>query len=171
VRRAALILALTSTPAVALTPLPPCELAEAGMVIGAVGVLGDYDANSGVTVERYANNHKVVNDVYTPVSAPVPQLEDFNGVRVTHCASGDFLAIRGVDVTEVSSALAATEFLRGAVQSGKRPTFAQVERAARAVYGGVIRLRETEQTCGCNTYYPDLKPAGMTAFGARTDIE
>ncbi len=141
------------------------------MEVRDVQILGGYDALSGVIVESYWNKVEAKGGVYTARPAPVHELDDFRGVRVTICATGEFLAIRDVDPVEVSSALAATEFLRGAIKAGKQVNARQVQKAAKAVYGPVIHLRETEETCGCNIYFPDLRPAGMTAFEARTDIE
>lgn len=166
------VLALTGLPGLALTPLPPCDgVVEAGMILFRVQPLGDYDAQTGATVEDYSNAMRVVDTVYVSRPGPTPALNKFSGARVTFCPTGEFVAIRGAGVEAVSNSLAATEFLRADVQAGRRVSFADIKRAARAVYGDVIVLRETEQTCACATFFPDLKPGGMTRFEDRTDVE
>jgi len=170
--RAATLFALVGSQAMALAPLPPCDgVAEAGMQIGDIQVLGGDAAESGVTVERYGNSIDLQDNVYVSRPGPVPALNEFHGVRVTSCSTGDFLAIPQVEVDTVNGSLAATEFLRASVQSSRRVTFGAVRQAAKAVYGKVIVLRETEETCSCSVYFPDLKPARMTAFEDRTDVE
>lgn len=158
-------------PAAALTPPLPCDpVKEADMTVSDVQILGS-TMNSGVTVEYYANATTLIDTVYVRRPGPVPELTDFAGVRVLACATGDFVAIPGASAGSVNSSLSATEFLRARVQSDKPLRFADVKKAAKAVYGKVIVLRESEQTCGCNTFFPDLKPAAMTGFTDRTNVE
>ena len=172
-RVATIVGILTGTAAQALTPLPPCEGMEAGMVTYGLTVLDPDTHASGVTVEYYQVNSQPdasPEGVYTDQPAPVAELEGFYGVRVTHCASGDFHAIDGGGNTDaVAAALAATEFLRSEVQAGKRVGRNDLASAVRAVFGKTPKLKETEETCGCSVYFPDAKPAGMTPFENRTD--
>jgi hypothetical protein len=158
----------------ALTPPPPCELREAHMQVGDVQELGDYDSNTGVVVERY-NDPSVPNaeGVYVNLSAsPVKALHGFTGTRVTHCASGRFLALKDrFDPYEVNTAISATEFARSSVQAKKPVSFDALRRAAQALYGDYLVLRETEETCACNIFFPDLRPAEMGRYLDRTDIE
>ena len=169
---AAVAMLLTGVPGLALTPAPPCEMTvEAAMTVYYMLPLGGYEVQSGAVVEAYGNARTTDGAVYVNRPAPTRELEDFTGVRVTFCPTGDFLAIRGQNVDAVSTSLAATEFLRADVQANRRVSFAKLRRASRAVYVDVMVLRETEQTCGCAAYFPAMKPDGMTAFDDRTDID
>jgi hypothetical protein len=173
IRRALLLSVLAATPAQALTPLQPCEGMEAGMVTYGLYPL-DPDTNaSGVTLESYQVDFQPddsAEGVYRNQPAPVGALSDFFGVRVTHCASGTFFAIDTRNgPSEVAAALAATEFLRADVQAGRAISRGDLSSSVRAVYGKQLRLTETEETCGCSVYFPDLKPKGMTPFENRTD--
>jgi hypothetical protein len=173
VRWVILLSMLTGTAAQALTPLPPCVGMEAGMNTYDLYPL-DPDTNaSGVTIEAYQVETKPDDSpegVYRDQPAPVAALNGFYGIRVTHCASGVFHAIDTRNgPTEVSAALGATEFLRSKVKAGKPVSRGDLAAAVRAVYGKQIQLRETEETCGCSVFFPDLKPKGMTPFENRTD--
>jgi hypothetical protein len=173
IRLATLIAILTGTSAQALTPPLPCEGMEAGMNTYGLMAL-DPDTNaSGVTVEYYQVDSQPdasPEGVYRDQPAPVADLDGFYGVRVTHCASGAFHAIAGGgEPRTVAAALAATEFLRGKVQAGKAVGRNDLASAVRAVFGKQLKLRETEETCGCSVFFPDAKPAGMTPFENRTD--
>jgi len=164
---------LTATAAQALTPLPPCEGMEAGMNTYGLYPL-DPDTNaSGVTIESYQVDNQPDDSpegLYRDQPAPVAALDGFYGIRVTHCASGSFHAIDTRNgPSEVAAALAATEFLRTEVQAGKPVSRSDLASAVRAVFGKQLRLKETEETCGCSTYFRDLKPKGMTPFENRTD--
>lgn len=162
---------LIAAPAAALTPLPPCNVEiEADMTVYDVQRLGDSDT-AGVTVEDYANATTLTDTVYEPRPGPVPALNGFSGARVTFCATGDFVAIPGQNASTVNSSLSATEFLRGKLQKAQPVRFADLRRAAKAVYGDVIVLRESDETCACSAFYPDLRPAGMTAYADRTDVD
>jgi hypothetical protein len=164
---------LNATAAEALTPLPPCEGMEAGMVTYGLYPL-DPDTNaSGVTIESYQVDYQPddsAEGVYRNQPAPIDALTDFQGIRVTHCASGAFFAVDTRNgPSEVAAALGATEFLRDEVKAGKAISRNDLRSAIRAVYGKQLQLRETEETCGCSVYFPDLKPKGMTPFENRTD--
>lgn len=167
-----LCLAAAFGPAQALTPLPPCIGTESGMMTQGVTDLGPAGQTTGVTVESYAVRFSPGADgVYRDGPAPVPALKGFNGIRVLHCASGQFFAVETNMAPEtVAAVLSATEFLRGDVQGGRRVSVGDLAQAIRAVYGKHIRLRETEETCGCNWFYPELRPASMAPFRARTDV-
>ena len=173
IRRVILLSMLTAPAAQALTPLPPCVGMEAGMHTYELSPL-DPDTNaSGVTVEFYQVDSQPDDSpegVYRDQPAPVAALNSFYGVRVTHCASGVFHAIATRNgPSEVAAALGATEFLRSKVKAGKPVNRGDLAAAVRAVYGKQLQLRETEETCGCSVYFPDLKPKGMTPFENRTD--
>lgn len=172
-RAAILLCVMTATASQALTPPPPCEGMEGGMVTYGLYPL-DPDTNaSGVTIESYQVDFQPdasPEGVYRNQPAPVDALTDFQGIRVTHCASGTFHAIDTRNgASEVAAALGATEFLRDEVQAGKAVSRNDVASAIRAVYGKQLRLKETEETCGCSFYFPDFKPKGMTPFENRTD--
>ena len=144
--------------AVALTPPPPCDREENGMMTHDVEYLGD--ETSGQTIETYLNK-TTADGIVAGAPGPIPQLDNFNGVRVTDCRSGHFVAIHGVGQREAYAALTATEFLRPRLKAGKAVRVQDVRRAADALYGGehylrVLTLRETEETCGCNALYPGL---------------
>lgn len=143
----------------ALEPLPPCfNTVESGMLIGAPVPLG-HD-RSGIMIEGYEDDR----NGGTP--APPDSLKGFSGMRIVACASGRFLTL-DTDAYNDSSdiSLPATEFLRRAVQDGRPLKFDNVVRAARAVYPGRVALfRETDETCGCSVFFPNLKPAELKAF-------
>jgi hypothetical protein len=148
---------LAGGPALALVPLPPCEIEEGGMSVGQLTALGE--GKSGVVLESYNNTVRLVGTVYEQQPGPVRALDDFYGVRATHCASGQFLAIKGsYSPDTVAAALGATEFLRANVKAGKAVGFSDLIQAVTAVYGKPITLRETEETCGCQSYFPGLWP-------------
>jgi hypothetical protein len=165
-----------AAPAVfAMAPPLPCEGTEGGMTTHALTVLDPDTARSGVTVERYQVDMRPdasPQGVYRPVPAPVPALDGFFGVRVVHCASGTFLAIDTDQASvTVAAVLASTEHLRPLVQAGRRVGLSDLEAAVGAVYGRPIRLRDTEETCGCSTIFPDLRPPANRPFGERTDTK
>jgi hypothetical protein len=168
---AAAAFAASLGPAVALAPPLPCEGSEAGMSTYEMTVLDRDLGKSGVVIERYQVD-MVLDDtgVYQPGKGPVASLDGFFGVRVIHCASGYFHAIDTTqDAVTVAAVLSATEYLRAKVQGGKAVTRTELASAVRAVYGKQIRLRETEETCGCNAAFPELRPKGMRPFPERTD--
>jgi len=169
---AAALIGSVST-AQALAPPLPCEGYESGMITHDLTILDPDLHKSGVTIERYQvdmqpdDSH---NGVFRPVPAPVAALDGFFGVRVMHCATGHFHAIETTQRTAtVAAALGATEFLRASVKDGQPVSRAELADAVRAVYGKQIQLRETEETCGCNGAFPELRPKGMTAYEQRTD--
>jgi hypothetical protein len=165
---------LAGTQAVALTPLPPCHVNEAGMNVYDLRSFGRYEPAGGVTVENYQVEMRpddTPEGVFREVPPPVPSLSGFFGVRVTHCASGTFFAVDTRDGPDsVVAALGATEFLRAKVQRGQAIGREELGTAVRAVYRDAIRLRETAETCGCSTYFPDLRPGGMTPYADRMDV-
>ena len=167
----AMMAALTALPVHALTPPLPCQGTEAGMSTYELTVLDPELAVSGVVLERYQVGTAPGPDgVYADLPGPVGALEGFYGVRITHCASGIFHAVRtDQSSSTVAAALAATEFLRAKVQDGRPVARGELAQAVRAVYGKQTRLRETEETCGCSVMFPDLRPRGMTPYGERTD--
>jgi hypothetical protein len=161
----------------ALSPPLPCEgVYESNMGVASPVPLGgwpqgDAAIGSGVTVETYYNRSVVAGDTYQDLQAPVPDLVEFSGTRLVHCASGTFFAINGQDAETVGTAIAATEFVRPLIQSGELVTVQALRRASTALYGSVIELRETEQTCGCAAYFDALKPAGQGPFHMRSDVD
>lgn len=151
----AIALCLLAMPAVALTPLPPCETVESGMRVSDGQSFGYY--GSGFVTEEYSNAVEAdagADGVFDQLPAPLPQLQGFYGYRVTDCKSGEFLAVD--DFGKSSEHLLATEFLRSKVQQEKPFTMADVRRAAAALYKGqdiqMLTLRETEQTCACKEF-------------------
>ena len=167
--RAGVAVMIGVTPALALTPPLPCESSESNMTTYGLQALYP-TGESGVTVEHYYNSVVQHGDALVNAPAPVAQLQGFRGVRVTMCSTGDFLVIPDQDPVSVAAALSATEFLRADLQAGRPVTFDALRRAARVVYGAPLVLRETEETCGCSWYFPDLKPASMANFENRTDV-
>lgn len=166
----AVLVALVALPAQALAPPPPCEGTEAGMSTYELTAL-DPDWKSGVVIERYQVGSAPGDDgVYADLPAPIEALEGFYGVRITHCASGIFHAVKTDQRPgTVAAALSATEFLRGKVKAGQPVGRGELAQAVRAVYGMQTRLRETEETCGCSVAFPELRPKGMKPYGERTD--
>jgi stage V sporulation protein SpoVS len=162
--------ALAALPAHALPPPLPCEGTEAGMSTYELTAL-DPQAKSGVVLERYqADLAPDASGTYPPGPGPVGALDGFFGVRITHCASGIFHAIKtDQGPGTVAAALAATEFLRAKVKAGQPVGRGELAQAVRAVYGMQTRLRETEETCGCSVAFPELRPKGMKPYGERTD--
>ena len=158
-------------PVLALTPPLPCTgVYESDMHVYDVTPLGGHDYAAGVVVENYSVRQIVVNSVLVGAPPPVPDLAGFSGARAVHCASGTFFAVPRTDAGEAAMTLAATEFLRPQVLAGEQVTVDALRRAVRALYPEAIELRETEQTCGCDWFFPDLRPAGQTPFGERTDV-
>lgn len=154
----ALMLGLNTGAAVALTPIPPCmNEYESGMGVDDARTFGH--AESGFIVEEY----RYLGD---PAPADLPKaLTRFYGGRVVDCRSGKIVAVNHKDQEEINAALSATEFLRAAVQGEKRIRFNDVQRAAKAVFGeDVMVLRETEETCGCNAYFPGLRPSSLAPY-------
>ncbi|MEQ8898927.1 MAG: hypothetical protein RID23_17745 [Roseovarius sp.] len=150
------VCALWAGAALALTPMPPCDGEENGMMTHDVEYLGD--ETSGFTIETYLNKTSA-DGIVAGAPGPIPQLDNFNGVRVTDCRSGHFVAIHGVGQREAYAALTATEFLRPRLKAGQAVRTQDVRRAADALYGGesyvrVLTLRETEETCACREFYP-----------------
>ena len=161
----------TLTPAFALAPPLPCEgVYESDMYVYGPQPLGGYDYSPGVVVEGYGIRQIVVDTVYVGAPPPVPELADFSGARAVHCASGAFFAMPRADGNLAALTLAATEFLRPQVRAGEMVTLDALRRAVRALYPDAIELRETAQTCGCEWYFPELRPSGQTPFGDRTDV-
>ena len=170
-----LTLGMTSVPVMALTPPMPCTgpasgpgaglgLTEDSMWIGPPQSI----AGTGLVVEGYGNALLQTGDAIYAAPAPIPELEDFHGIRVTHCASGEILAFRSSDSAgTVATAIAATEFLRARVQAGKAATAGQMKRAVKALYGTPLVLRDAQETCGCNAYFPALRPEGITPYAPR----
>ena len=116
-------------------------------------------SGSGFIVEDY----RYLGD---PAPASLPKaLTSFFGGRIVDCGTGKIVAVNYKSYEELDSALSATEFLRAAVQGDKRIRFNDVQRAAKAVYGkDVMVLRETEETCGCNAYFPGLRPSALAPY-------
>ncbi|WP_112308908.1 hypothetical protein [Pseudogemmobacter bohemicus] len=162
-----LFLTLTATGAQALTPLPPCGGVEAGMRTEWPAVI----AGTGIVVEEYRHNivsHGTLAEADTP---PVDALSGFDGLRVTHCASGHMVAVSGRrNSYEAADALAATVFLRDAVTQEQTATAARMKQAVRAAFGKGIELREDAETCACNVYFPELRAKGMTPYDQRDDL-
>lgn len=162
--------ALAALPVHALPPPLPCEGTEAGMSTYELTAL-DPEGKSGVVLERYqVGSAPGADGVYADLPGPVEALENFYGVRITHCASGIFHAVKTDQRPgTVAAALAATEFLRGKIKAGQPVGRGDLAQAVRAVYGMQTRLRETEETCGCSVAFPELRPKGMRPYGERTD--
>ena len=154
----ALAVGLGATGAEALTPPLPClNEIEDGMGVDNVMTFGHSD--SGFTVEDYTF-------VGSQTSASLPAaLTKFYGGRVVECRSGKIVAVNYQRGEAIQQSLSATEFLRAAVQGEKRIRFNDVQRAAKAVFGeDVMVLRETEETCGCNYYFPSLRPKSLAPY-------
>jgi hypothetical protein len=171
----AVVLGLVAPAAPAMAPPLPCEGMEGGMVTHELAVLDPETGTSGVTVEQYQVDMQPDSSphgVYRPVPAPVPALDGFFGVRVMHCASGTFFAIdtRHASAT-VAAVLSATEHLRPQVKAGRRVALSDLQAAVAAAYGRPLRLRETEETCGCALAFPELRPRGNRPFAERTDTK
>ena len=99
---------------------------------------------------------------------PVAALDDFSGVRITDCSTGQIIAISTYDgVDGVSDKLLATEFLRPKIRAGKAVAYRDVQRAAKTIYGEVLLLRENVETCVCNYFYSELRPKGMRPWDER----
>ena len=136
------------------------------MLVGRLTPIGAQ--GSGVVVEFYFNRSVLQGTTYVRQPGPVPALNNFAGVRATHCATGTIVAIPDVlEPEQVAVALAATEFMRNSVQAGKPVRLESLKSAAKAVYGKMIVLQENEETCGCNWDFPDLRPKGMTPYAQR----
>jgi hypothetical protein len=166
----AAVLIVTAAPLAALIQLPPCGVTESAMYVGYPHDLGT--SGSGLILESYSNAQMTdANDVYVNRPAPVPELTDFYGIRVMNCATGQMFVARGANADDAVVALSATEFLRDAIRDERLVSYADARRAAVALYGSVIDLSETDETCGCSVYYPEMRPAGFTAFGDRSDVE
>jgi hypothetical protein len=160
-----------------MPPPPPCEIKEAGMTVYGLADLSvgraGVDYPSGVVVENYqVSTAPDAEGVYRNLPAPTPELKDFFGVRVTFCATGDFFAIRDTGIDEAVYGLRATEFVRPDFLAQKPIKISALTRAVQALFGQrAITLRETAETCGCYTAYPELRPDGMTPFRERKDVE
>ena len=140
----------------ALTPLPPCDGPEGGMMVYGVDYFG-HD-RTGFVIEGYRNLD--AGNVIGGAKGPVEALNDFSGVRITDCRTGRMLAIHGV-FPDVQDMMTATEFLRGKVQAEKAIAMRDVEKAAKALWGKdgyvrLVKLRETEETCACGEYFPGV---------------
>ena len=143
-----------ATGARALAPPPPCDGEESGMFVYGARYFGN--ADSGFVIEGYRNLDK--GEVTGGAPGPLPELDNFNGSRITECRSGHFVALHGA-FGEIEKVLGATEFLRAKMQGGKAFGIADVRKAARALYGNdayvrMINLRETEETCACRDFFP-----------------
>lgn len=162
-------LAATSVTASATTMEISCGWVESGMQTGDMQSL----KGTGLVLEDYRNG--LSHGGNSPLPAPIKTLEHFAGVRVTHCATGTMVAIparnANVDETDrIRDMLSATEFLRPGVKAGKAVSARDLERAARALFDDVVVFRDNEETCGCNTFYPELRPDGMSAWAKRSDV-
>jgi hypothetical protein len=121
--------------------------------------------------EAYGNARVLENGVEVSRPPPVPELEGFQGTRIMSCATGEFLALNRQGLNDVVTAMTATEFLRDKVRAGEPVAFSELRQAAEALYGPVLVLRETGQTCACEAYFDELRPAGQTPYEERTDVE
>ena len=163
------MMATVAGPALALEPLPVChQTAESGMEVMVVNYLGD-GGPSGIVVEGYVDA-KVWRGMEAKVPPAPAQLKGFNGVRVMHCPTGRFIAVPHLSADEARIALGATEFLRPKLKAGKTPGYGDMKKAVDVLYPGGIAFRETAETCGCNAFFPELKPKGMTPYAERTDV-
>ena len=164
-------LCLAPVTAGAMAPPLPCDnVSEANMLVKNVAFIGEWDAQTGVVIEGYANKTHVVDTVYRNMPAPVPALEDFRGTRITFCDSGRILAVRGVEEDSALTALSATEFLRDKLKANQKISYGDVKSAVTAVYGRPIELKETAQTCACSAFFDEMRPRTQTRFGDRTDV-
>ena len=149
-------LAVTGAGVSALTPAPVCDGAERGMLVYGAQAFGDGD--SGLVIETYRNLDTADGRI-AAADGPVPELNNFNGFRVTDCRSGRSVAVHGIGAGEGEAQMTATEFLRGDVQAGRKLSLKNVERAAKALYGKdgyarVLILRSKNETCACREIYP-----------------
>jgi len=168
----ALPAALAATVALAEEAPPVCwGMIESGMVVHFTLPLGN--DRSGIIAEAYYDARSQVGDrPKEDLMAAPPELRDFHGVRVVHCASGRFMAVPHYGGPEgVSYSVAATEFLRDKLRSGSKPSFRDIQNAVDALYPGSLAFRETAETCGCNAFFSELRPVGMTPFDERDDLQ
>ena len=164
--RLSLALILTAGAAQALTPLPPCGGVEAGMRTG----FPAHIPGTGIVVEDYRHNITSQGDLAEADTPPVDALSGFDGLRVTHCASGRFIAVAGQRSSyEAADLLAATVYLREAAGAETPASASRMKQAVKATLGKGYELRETAETCACNTYFPELRAKGMTPWGQRND--
>ena len=150
------------------------------MHTGRLQILGDavhQGSASGVVIETYEDPRFYVPDRTDAPPMNVEALKGFRGYRVTHCASGRFLTINmGMKNAYIDgdlySGLAQTEFLRSDIQSGRQVGFSNLRDAVFAVFPKAeIRVfGEKAETCGCNAYFPGLRPASMTPYDQRVDL-
>ncbi len=162
-----LALILTAGAAQALTPLPPCGGVEAGMRTGFPAQI----PGTGIVVEDYRHNITSHGELAEADTPPVDALSGFNGLRVTHCASGRMVAVPGRGRSyDAANTLAATTFLREAAAKEQPATAARMKQAVKAALGKGIELRENAETCACNTYFPELRAKGMTPYNQRNDL-
>ena len=129
--------------------------------------LVDSAITSGTMVEYDVTATTLRGSVCERRPGPVPTMNDLASVRVLACAADDFVA----NARSVNSRLSTTEFLRAQVLADKAVRIADVKMAAKVVYGKVIVLRGSEQSRACNTFFPALKPAVLTGFTDRTNVE
>ncbi len=170
-RLAAIIIGLAAAPVAALTPPLPCDgIHESDMMVYGVRPLGDREYNTGVVIEGYAVRQVLDGTTYVDGAAPVAELQGFHGARAVHCGTGAFWAMPGAFPEEAALMLAGTEFLRDAVRDGEMVTQRALGDAVRAIYRDAIQLSETAQTCACDAYYPELRPARQMPFADRTDV-
>lgn len=153
-----LAVALSAGSGQALTPLPPCDGEEGGMMVSGADLFA-YDG-SGFIIESYTSPDSE-DGVIGGGKGPVPELDSFHGLRVTECRSGKMVAVYGAVQYRDGDTMLATEFLRTRTQQKKPIKFVHVQRAAKALFGHdgytrVLMLRETEETCACREYYPGL---------------
>ncbi len=162
---AALASALGASPALAVSPVLTChEVVEAGMALSDVRLLDPELGDAGLTVETYRN-------AAADRAAPVPELSGFSGTRLSFCPTGEFLVVPGLRAGDVADAVSAEGSLRARVRAGDDIGFADLREAVEAVYGPVLVLRETDQTCACHTFFDEQRPPGQTPFPERTDVD
>lgn len=146
-----------------------CNGIEADMSVSWPYMFG-YDG-SGYVIENYEDFVYVDGGGNTQRAERLPLFDGFVGVRITQCSTGRFIAINGPKPRDAEPGLVATEFLREKIRNQRPISFANLQSAAEALYDEVHVLRDTEETCGCNLHFPELKPSTIGSFEGRTDIE
>ena len=149
----------------ALSPSLPCEMVrESNMRVNDLqGLLG-----TGFVTESYVNDESFDHGTFHTLPAPIPELEDFRGVRAVNCATGEVIVARTVDDGYAFiEKLATVPGMAKRIAAETPIRTATMRQAMRHLYGNAMLLVEDEETCGCNAVFPELRPKGMTPFEQR----
>ena len=154
-----------ATSAGALSPLVPCLYQdESNMTVADLRQL----PGTGFVVEHYSNTSSIDIDLGYVLPAPSPELEDFSGLRMTNCATGEMLVTRTSDTShDLVAKLETAPGMAKRIAAETPIRTATMRQAMRHLYGNAMLLVEDEETCGCNAVFPELRPKGMTPFEQR----